>query len=92
MKMVLAAVIEAIFVILGPPAIEKRQCPLAMDKLTALIIGEAQTALGLKLDTRKLTVSIPRKYLDETLFLIQNNWHRNRKLLQQLRLQESWAS
>ena len=79
MKMTLAAVIEAIFVVLGQPEVEKRQCPLAMDKWTDLIIGEEQTALGLKLNTRKLTVSIPKEYLDETLLLIQNNWHKHRK-------------
>ena len=32
MKMALAAVIGAIFTVLGQPEIEKRQCPLAMDK------------------------------------------------------------
>ena len=79
MKMALAAVIEAIFVVLGPPETEKRQCPLAMDKWTELIIGETQTVLGLNLNTRKLTVSIPRKYLDETLSLIHKSWHKNRK-------------
>ena len=92
MKMALAAAIEAIFVVLGPPETERRQCPLAMDKWTDLIIGETQTVLGLNLNTRKLTVSIPRKHLDETLFLIHNSWHRNRKLSQQLKLQDWWES
>ncbi len=32
MKMVLAAMIEAIFVVMGEPNVTVRQCPLAMDK------------------------------------------------------------
>ena len=32
MKMVLAATIKAIFVIMGKPDVPVRQCPLAMDK------------------------------------------------------------
>ena len=79
MKMALAAVIEAIFVVLGQPETEKRECPLAMDKWIDLVIGETQTVLGLNLNTRKLTVSIPRKYLDEILLLIHNSWHKKRK-------------
>ena len=61
MKTALAAVIEAIFVVLDSPEIEKRQCCLAMDKWLELVVGESQTALRLKLNTRKLTVGIPRK-------------------------------
>ena len=41
MKMTLAAVIEANFVVLGSPEVEKRQCPLAMDKWLALVVGES---------------------------------------------------
>ena len=79
MKMALAAVIEAIFTVLGQPDITKRQCPLAMDKWRDLMVGETQTALGLVVNTRKLTVGIPRKYLDETLSLLTKVWHKNRK-------------
>jgi hypothetical protein len=32
MKMVLAALIEALFVVMGKPDVTVRQCPLAMDK------------------------------------------------------------
>jgi hypothetical protein len=38
-KMVLAAMIEAIFVLMGEPDVAVRQCPLAMDKLLELVIG-----------------------------------------------------
>ena len=56
MKMALTAVIEAIFVVLGLPQVEKRQCPLAMDKWLDLVVGESQIPPGLTLNSRKLTV------------------------------------
>ncbi len=59
MKMVLAAMIEAIFVVMGEPNVAIRQCPLAMDKLLELIIGSKQNMLGLTIDTNRLTVAIP---------------------------------
>ncbi len=67
MEMVLAAAIEAIFVIMGEPKIVVRQCPLAMEKWSELIIGPMQTMLGLIINTNKLTISIPYKYLKEVL-------------------------
>ncbi len=39
MKMVMAAMIEAIFVVMGEPDVAVRQCPLAMDKWLELVIG-----------------------------------------------------
>ena len=79
MKMALAAVIEAIFTVLGQHDITKRQCPLAMGRWLDLVVGETQTALGLVVNARKLTVVIPKKYLDETLDLLSRVWHKNRK-------------
>jgi hypothetical protein len=58
MKMVLAATIEAIFVVMGEPDIAVRQCPLAMDKWIELVIGPKQTMLGLIINTNRLTVAI----------------------------------
>ena len=79
MKMVLASIIKAIFTVMGEPDTSLRQCPLAMDKWTALVVGEKQLALGLILNTRKLSVSITPNYLADTLSLIQTTWHRSRK-------------
>jgi hypothetical protein len=59
MKMVLAATIEAIFIVMGEPDVAVRQCPLAMDKWLELVIGPKQTTLGLIIDTNRLTVAIP---------------------------------
>ena len=63
MKMVLAAMIEAIFVVRGEPDKKFWQCPLAMDKWNKLVIGPKQTGLWLIIDTNRLTVAIPIKYL-----------------------------
>ena len=46
MERALAATIEAIFVVMGPPN-EVRQNPLAMDKWIELIVGPQQIMLGL---------------------------------------------
>jgi hypothetical protein len=70
MKMVLAATIEAIFVVVGKPNVAVRQCPLAMDKWLELVIGPMQTMLGLIIDTNKLTIAIPAKYLQEVFNLL----------------------
>jgi hypothetical protein len=79
MEMVLAAKIEARFVIMGEPKIVFRQCPLAMEKWLELIIGPMQTMLGLIIDTSKLTISIPYKYLKEVLDLLNSTWHPKRR-------------
>ncbi len=63
MKMVLAATIEAIFVVIDERDVTARQCPLAMDKWLELMIGPKQTMLGLIMDTNRLIVAIPAKYL-----------------------------
>jgi hypothetical protein len=39
MKMVLAAMIKAFFIVMGELDIAVRQCPLAMDKWLELVIG-----------------------------------------------------
>jgi hypothetical protein len=77
MKMVLAATIKAIFIVMGEPDVAVRQCPLAMDKWLELVIGPKQTMLGLIIDTNRLTVAIPLKYLQEVLKLLNSTWHPN---------------
>jgi hypothetical protein len=78
MKMVLAAMIGAIFIVMGEPVIAVRQYPLAMDKWLELVIGPKQTMLGLIIDTNRLTVPIPPKYLQEVLKPLNSTWHPNR--------------
>jgi hypothetical protein len=81
MKIVLAATMEAISVVMGKPDVEVRvrQCPLAMDKWIELVIGPKQTMLGLIIDTNRLTVVIPAKHLQEVLDLLNSTWHSNRR-------------
>jgi hypothetical protein len=77
MKMVLAAMIEAIFVVVGEPDVVVRQCPLAMDKWLELVIGPKQTMLGLIINTNRLNVAIPSKYFQEVLNLLNSTWQPN---------------
>jgi hypothetical protein len=79
MTMVLAARIEAIFIVMGEPDVKVRQCPLAMDKWLELVISPKQTMLGLIIDTNRLTVAIPPKYLQEVLVLLNSTWHPNQR-------------
>jgi hypothetical protein len=77
MKMVLAAMIKAIFVIMGEPNVAVRQCPLAMDKWLELVIGPKQTMLGLIINTNSLTIANPAKYLQVVLDLFKSTWQPN---------------
>jgi hypothetical protein len=79
MKMVLAATTKAIFVVMGKPDVAVRQCPLAMDEWIELVISPKQTMLGLIIDTNKLIVAIPAKYLQEVLDLLNSTWHPNQR-------------
>ncbi len=59
MKMVLAATIKAIFIVMGERDVAVRQCPFSMDKWLELVIGPKQTMLGLIIESNKLTDAIP---------------------------------
>jgi hypothetical protein len=76
-KMVLAATIKVIFVVMGKPDVAVRRCPLAMDKWLELVIGPKQTMLGLIINTNRITIAIPPKYLQEVLDLLNSTWHPN---------------
>ena len=72
-----AALIEAIFVVMGEPDTALRQCPLAMDKWLELVVGPILIMLGLIIDTNKLIMAIPEKYVSELRELIDTTWHVN---------------
>jgi hypothetical protein len=78
MEQVLAALIKAIFAIMGKPDTTVCQCPLAMDKWLELVIAPKQRMLGLIMDTNNLTVGIPPDYIAEVLNLISTTWCRYR--------------
>ena len=68
MKMVLAAVIEALFAVMGKPDTGLRQCPLAMVKWENLVVAEHQLALLIvKIRSLSVSVAITREYADLTL-------------------------
>jgi hypothetical protein len=78
-EMVQATAIEAIFVVMGKPKVVVRQCPLDMDKWLELVIGPNQTMLSLIINTNKLTVAIPYKYLKEVFGLLNSTWYTNQR-------------
>jgi hypothetical protein len=78
MMQVLAALIKAIFVIMGKPDTTVRQCPLVMDKWLELIVAPKQRMFGLIINTNTLTVNIPPNYIKEVLDLINTTWHSHR--------------
>jgi len=79
MEMALAALIEAIFVIMGESDTALWKCLLAMDKWEDMAPGPIQTMLGLVQDTNKLTVPIPAPIVCELHNLINTTWHKNRR-------------
>jgi hypothetical protein len=48
-----------------------------MDKWLELVICPKQTMLGLIINTNRLTIAIPAKYLQEVLDLLNSTWHPN---------------
>jgi len=70
----LAAAIEAIFVVCGKPDLELRQCPLSLEKWESLVVGTKQIMLGLEIDTDRMTVKITDDYKREVLTLLQSSW------------------
>ena len=78
MELKLAALIEAIFTVMGEADITVRQCPLAMDKWLELIVGPILTMLGLTINTNRLTVAIPTKYVTDVRDTINTTWHTRR--------------
>ena len=79
MELKLAALIEALFVILGAPDTRVRQCPLALDKWLELIVASRQRMLGVIVDTNTMKVGIPPDYVAEVLDLINTTWHPHRR-------------
>jgi hypothetical protein len=75
METVLVVAIEAIFVVMSKLVTAVRQCSLAMDKWLELVIGLTQTMLGLIINTNKITIFIPYKYLNKVLDLLNLTWH-----------------
>jgi hypothetical protein len=78
MERLLAAIIEAIFIVCGRPDISICQCPLLMEKWLELIVGPKQIVLGLVVDTNKMTVGITGDYIQQVRALL-NLWDPNHR-------------
>ena len=78
MLKLLAAVIEAIFLVCGEPDIAVRQCPLSLEKWFELIVGPRQTVLGLIVDTNKMTVGMTDEYIQQCRELL-NLWDQDQR-------------
>ncbi len=72
MEQVLAALIKAIFVVMGAPDTSVCQCNLAMDKWEKLQVAPIQNMLGLVIDTNRMTVSVPEDYIQSICLLIDS--------------------
>jgi hypothetical protein len=75
MEMVLAAMIESIFAVMGEADTPLCQCPLALDKWLELVVCPVQTMIGLVINTNKLLVAIPQHYVAEVRELLDTTWH-----------------
>ncbi len=79
MEQVLAALIKAIFAVMGAPDTSICQCSLAMDKWEKLHVAPIQTMLGLIIDTNRMTISVPDDYTQSVCLLIDSSWHTHRQ-------------
>ena len=79
MPQAIAAAIEAIFVLLGSPDLEVREMALSYKKFQGMLVSHQRTQLGMAIDTRKMTVSVPLSYLDQVRLLLRSHWHIHRK-------------
>ena len=79
MERAAAASIEAIFILLGPSDLSKRQDPISFDKLKEMVIGPINRVLGHIIDTRHLTVDTPADFLDPLHANLTTTWGPHRK-------------
>ncbi len=74
-----AASIEAIFILLGPSALDRRQDPISFDKLEEMVIGPINRILGHIIDTRRLTIDTPEDFLTPLRHHLRTTWGPHRK-------------
>ena len=60
--------------------IEVHQCPLSIEKWLELVIGTAQTVLGLTVDTNLMTEGITLQYCQQVLDLLTDRWPDTRQI------------
>jgi hypothetical protein len=74
-----AASIEAIFILLGPSALDLRQDPISFDKLEQMTIAPINRILGHVIDTRRLSVDTPTDFLDPLREKLSSAWGPHRR-------------
>lgn len=74
----MAASIEALYIILGFPDTEVRQDALSIDKFLEATCSPIKIQLGLKFDTRRMTLSLTDKYRDKMTKEL-THWHDRRR-------------
>jgi hypothetical protein len=69
-----AASIEAIFILLGPSALDCRKDPISFDKMEEMAIGPIKCILGHVIDTHRLLVDTPVDFLDPLRAKLFTTW------------------
>jgi hypothetical protein len=69
-----AASIEAIFILLGPSALVRRQDPISFDKMEEMVIVPVNRILGHVIDTHRLSVDTPADFLDPLRMKLSTTW------------------
>ena len=83
------ACIEAIFIVLGHSDLSKRQDPVSWDKFTEMVMGWLSRVLGLDVDTRRLVVRTPTEYVEKTLHVLAETWHKGNNTRQTFLLKDA---
>jgi hypothetical protein len=87
MLKLLAAIIEAIFLVCGTPNVLVCQCSLSLEKWYELIVGPKQIILGLVVDMNKMTVGMTNEYIQQCHDLL-NLWDQNQRFFKVSNMQK----
>ncbi len=79
MPQALALGFEDIFTIMGHPCPLLRPVADALDKLKELKVSPSQILLGLRVNTREMTVTISDEFRSKVLALFTTTWHCRRE-------------
>ena len=78
-KIAMAASLESLYLTLGFPDETKRRSPLSIDKFYQAKCSWVKEQLGLIINTRDMTISLPQAKVDRLLKMLDTTWHTNRK-------------
>jgi hypothetical protein len=78
MEQAAASSIEAIFITLGESDLTSRQDAVSFDKFKDTPVAWLNRLLGVDINTCRLAVRTPVKYVAETIAILRDTWHRSR--------------